>query len=173
MNITRNVNVTNIYRNARVSNGVTSMASNQFGRAGVNTSNYVRAGAGDLARAGAVRGSMPIAPSRESTHFSNTAASSAGMPHASENSHFYSSRGTSAGGANHVSFEQQRQAMTRSAASSVSAGTRSFSSNGPSTGGGPNAGLPRSHVVLEQCPRRESRGAFERIQRAIRRLAAV
>jgi len=145
VNITRNVNVTNVYRNARVSNGVTSMASNQFGRAGVNTSNYVHAGAADLARAGAVRGSMPIAPTRESTHFSN--ASSAGAVRGSENSHFYSSRGsTSTGSANHVSFEQQRQAMTRSAASPASAGstgTRGLSSNG-STAGGPNAGLPRS-----------------------------
>jgi hypothetical protein len=140
VNITRNVNVTSVYRNARVSNGVTSMASNQFGRAGVNTSNYVHAGAADLARAGAVRGSMPIAPSRESTHFSN--ASSAGTARGGENSHFYSSR-TSASSANHVSFDQQRQAMTRSAASPTGAGARSLSSNG-SSAGGPGAGLPRS-----------------------------
>jgi len=150
VNIARNVNVTNIYRNARVSNGVTSMASNQFGRAGVSTSNYVHAGAGDLARAGAVRGSMPIAPTRESTHFSN--ASSAGTSRGSENSHFYSSRSSaSTVSASHVSFDQQRQAMTRSAASPSTAsgagGTRSLSSNGSSSigsAGGPNAGLPRS-----------------------------
>jgi hypothetical protein len=124
VNITRNVNVSNIYRNARVSNGVTSMASNQFGRAGVNGATNIRAGAGDLARAGAVRGGMPIAPSRESTHFSNTAASSS--LHSSENSHFYSSHTASASSssASHVSFDQQRQAMTRSSAGSP-AGTRS------------------------------------------------
>jgi hypothetical protein len=144
INIARNVNVTNIYRNARVSNGVTGMASNQFGRAGVNTSNYVHAGASDLARAGAVRGSMPIAPSRESTHFSNAAAGSAGV-HSSESSHFYSSR-QSSGSASHVSFDQQRQAMSRSAAgpSSASAGARGLTSNGVSGSAGPNAGLPRT-----------------------------
>ncbi len=114
VNIVRNTNVTNIYRNARVANGVTSMASNQFGRGSVNTSNYVRAGAGDLARAGAVRGAMPITPSRESTHFSNNAASTSAMPRSSETSHFYSRTGSSSG-TSHVSFEQQRQAMTRSA----------------------------------------------------------
>jgi Family of unknown function (DUF6600)/FecR protein len=142
VNITRNVNVTNVYRNARVSNGVTSMASNQFGRAGVNTANYVHAGTADLARAGAVRGSMPIAPTRESTHFSN--AASAGTARSSENSHFYSSRGsTSSNSASHVSFDQQRQAMNRSAAATSSA-TRPLTSNGASSGGGPNAGLPRS-----------------------------
>jgi hypothetical protein len=134
VNITRNVNVTNVYRNARVSNGVTSMASNQFGRAGVTTSNYVHAGTADLARAGAVRGSMPIAPSRESTHFSNAGAASV---RSSENSHFYSSRAAT-GSTNHVSFDQQRQAMTRSASAS-----RPLASNGSSaSSGGPNAGLP-------------------------------
>jgi hypothetical protein len=139
VNITRNVNVTNVYRNARVSNGVTSMASNQFGRAGVTTSNYVHAGTADLARAGAVRGSMPIAPSRESTHFSNASAASV---RSSENSHFYSSRtspGSTPGSTNHVSFDQQRQAMTRSASAS-----RPLASNGSSASGGPNAGLPHS-----------------------------
>ncbi len=122
--VTRNVNVTNVYRNARVANGVTSMSSSQFGRAGVNGASNIRANAGDLARAGAVRGAMPIAPSRESTHFSNTAASSL---HSSENSHFYSSRGSSASSASHVSFDQQRAAMTRSASASPASATRSAS----------------------------------------------
>jgi hypothetical protein len=117
VNITRNVNVTSVYRNARVSTGVTSMSSSQFGRAGVNGTTNIRAGASDLAHAGAVRGSMPISPSRESTHFSNTAASS--TVHSSENSHFYSSHGTSATSANHVSFDQQRQAMSRAASTPV------------------------------------------------------
>lgn len=115
MNVVHNTNVTNVYRNARVSNGVTSMASSQFGRSGVTTGNYVHAGASDLARAASVRGAVPMAPSRESTHFSSSAASSAGMPHSSENSHFYSSHATSAAASNHTSFDQQRQAMARSA----------------------------------------------------------
>lgn len=128
-------NVTNIYRNARVANGVTSMASNQFGRAGVNGASNIRASASDLARAGAVRGAVAIAPSRESTHFSSAAA---GSVHSSENSHFYSSRGSSANSANHVSFDQQRQAMTRSAspasATRSSASSPSASSAARSTG---------------------------------------
>lgn len=113
VNITH-TNVTAIYRNARVSNGVTSVASNQFGRAGVTTGNYVHAGAADLAHAGSVRGAMPITPSRESTHFSSAAA---GATHSSENSHFYSSHASPAAASNHVSFDQQRQAMARSASS--------------------------------------------------------
>jgi len=138
VNITRNVNVTNVYRNARVSNGVTSMSSSQFGRAGVSGATNIRAGAGDLARAGAVRGSMPIAPSRESTHFSNNAAS--GSVRSSDNSHFYSSHASSgSGSANHVSFDQQRQAMSRPAGGSAAttAGARSIAgppSSGTSSG---------------------------------------
>jgi hypothetical protein len=133
VNISRNVNVTNVYRNARVANGVTSMASDRFGRAGVNGATSVRASAGDLARAGAVRGAMPITPSRESTHFSNAAAASS--VHSSENSHFYSSHPSStASASNHVSFDQQRQAMARSASSLNNPATRSSAgATGPAT----------------------------------------
>ncbi len=150
VNIVHNTNVTNIYRNARVANGVTSMASNQFGRTGVNGSNYVRANATDLARAGAVRGSMPIAPSRESTHFSSAAAGASGMPHTSDTSHFYS-RSSAASPSSRVSFDQQRQAMTRSAGSSISrpaaASSAVRNSAGPmgtpsSSGGGIQRGTP-------------------------------
>ncbi len=113
-------NVAAVYRNARVANGVTSMSSNQFGRAGVNGATNIRATSADLARAGAVRGAMPIAPSRESTHFSNNAASAS--LHSSENSHFYSTRTSSASqSASHVSFDQQRQAMARPASAAGSA----------------------------------------------------
>ncbi|MGA3203934.1 MAG: hypothetical protein ABSF12_15715, partial [Bryobacteraceae bacterium] len=128
MNVPHTVAATALYRNARVSNGVTSMASNQFGRAGVTTGNYVHATSADLAHAGSVRGSVPIAPSRESTHFSNT---SAGATHASDNSHFYSSHASSAS-ASHISFDQQRQAMARSASTSTPA---THSVNTANTGG--------------------------------------
>jgi hypothetical protein len=146
--LARNVNVASVYRNARVANGVTSMASDRFGRAGVNGATSVRAGASDLARAGAVRGAVPIAPSRESTHFSNTAASAS--VHSSENSHFYSSHASSssASSASHVSFDQQRQAMTRAASSmGNSAATRTAATNSAvrstgSTGSG-NSGWQR------------------------------
>lgn len=141
VNITRNVNVTNIYRNARVSNGVTSMSSSQFGRAGVNGATNIRAGASDLARAGAVRGSMPIAPSRESTHFSSNAASAS--LHSSENSHFYSSHASSASSsASRVSFDQQRQAMTRSASSTPA--TRSAASAAPTSSAARSVGSSSS-----------------------------
>jgi hypothetical protein len=126
-------NVSALYRNARVANGVTSMAADRFGRGSVNAASNVRASAGDLAHAGAVRGTPGIAPSRESTHFSNNAASAS--LHSSENSHFYSNH-ASASSASHVSFDQQRQALSRSAASIGNAAARTA----PSTGAAHSAG---------------------------------
>jgi len=144
VNIARNVNVTSVYRNARVANGVTSMSSSQFGRAGVNSATNVRASAGDLARAGAVRGAVPIAPTRESTHFSNAAASSASMPHSSENSHFYSSHASSSSSTSHVSFDSQRQAMARSASSAGNAAARPSSAAGSTSSATRSAGSSTS-----------------------------
>jgi hypothetical protein len=130
--IPHTTNVASIYRNARVANGVTSMSSSQFGRTGVNGATSIRATATDLAHAGAVRGSVPIAPSRESTHFSNTAASAS--VRSSESSHFYSTRSASTNSASHVSFDQQRQAMTRSAGSiNTNAARSSASASGASS----------------------------------------
>ena len=131
--IPHTTNVASIYRNARVANGVTSMSSSQFGRSGVNGATSVRATANDLAHAGAVRGSVPIAPSRESTHFSNAAASAS--VHSSESSHFYSSRSASGNSASHVSFDQQRQAMTRSASSINTSAARTAVNPGPANSG--------------------------------------
>jgi hypothetical protein len=109
--VIRNVNVTNIYRNARVANGVTSMTADRFGRGGVNGTTSVRATSADLARAGSVRGALPVTPSRESTRFSNTSV--AGAVHSSENSHFYSSHPSNTTA--RPSFDQQRQQMANTA----------------------------------------------------------
>lgn len=133
--------VTNLYRNARVANGVVSMPASQFGRTSVNAATNVRASAGDLAHAGAVRGAVAIAPSRESTHFSDRAASSAAMPH-SDNSHFYSSHASSMAShvSSHVSFDQQRQAMARSAASMAARNASASASRSTSPAGAVNRG---------------------------------
>jgi hypothetical protein len=96
-----NVNVASIYRNARVANGVTSMQARDFGRGGVNNANFVRSAPGDLARAGAVRGGLPMSPSAESRNFSGRAASSQGLPRTGDNTRFFSkASSTSRGSAN-------------------------------------------------------------------------
>lgn len=138
--VVRNVNVANVYRNARVANGVTGMAAAQFGRAGVSGATAVRASAADLARAGSVRGALPVTPSRESTHFSNA---SAGAVRSSEASHFYSAHGSSAATA-HQSFDQQRQAVARSASRYNTAPASSAASTASRSGASRVSGPPTS-----------------------------
>ena len=69
--VVRNTNITNVYRNARAPNGVTSMSAANFGRTPVSGGTMMRASATDLSRAGLVRGPLPVAHSRESTRFAN------------------------------------------------------------------------------------------------------
>lgn len=132
--VVRNANVASIYRNARVANGVSAMRAGEFGRANVSSANLVRPGAGELARAGMVRGALPMAPSRESTQFSSRAANTAGLPRTSENTRFFSHSAPSQ--TSRVPFEQQRQAMN-------AATQRSFGGAAPaarSGSGGMNPG---------------------------------
>jgi len=88
--VVNNVSVTNIYRNARVNNGVTSIQAAQFGRTSINNTNFVRASASDLSRAGMVRGNLPVGPSAESRQFSTRQASTQGLPRTNENTRFFS-----------------------------------------------------------------------------------
>jgi hypothetical protein len=98
VNIVNNVNVTNVYRNARFTNGVTSMRANDFGRGAVNANSRVQASAGDLARAGAVRGAMPFTPSAQSRQFTNANVNPRGVPQTNGNARFYSNRGAGSTG---------------------------------------------------------------------------
>jgi len=139
-NVVGGANVAALYRNARVGNGVTAMNAGEFGRAGVSGANLVRPSVGELTHAGMVRGALPVAPSRESTQFTNRAASTAGMPRSSENAHFYSRNTAST--ANRVSFEQQRQSISQ-------ATQRSFGSSAGAAGA-QNGGFRRADTAASQ-----------------------
>jgi hypothetical protein len=104
VNVT-NVNVTNIYRNARVANGVSSVTAGDFrqGRFG----NISRTTGSQIREAGLVRGQLPVAPSAASLRYSNRAV--AGSPRSSENAHFFS-RGA-ATPVQRVPFAEQQRAM--------------------------------------------------------------
>ena len=115
-----NVNAMAAFRNARFPNAVSSMRAGEFGRTGVSGASMVRPGAGDLARAGAVHGQLPVTPSRESTQFSNHAASTQGLPHTSENTNFASHMRTSQ--SNRMSFDQQQRGMSQGMSRAAGAG---------------------------------------------------
>ncbi len=130
--VVNNINVVNTFHNARFTNAVSSVRAGDFGRGAIGSANMVRAPASELARAGMVRGQLPVAPSRESTQFSSRAASAQGLPRTSENTGFASHMAASQ--SNRVPFETQRSSMTRGTGGN---------SGGPG-GGNPGSGNPGS-----------------------------
>lgn len=119
--IVNNVNVTNIYRNARVANGVTGMNAHEFGRAQVGN-NFVRASANDLRQANLVRGTLPVTPERASLQLSDRAARA--NPQTRGNQQFFSRQGASQAAGNRMTFEQQRQAVDQVARQTFSTAPR-------------------------------------------------
>lgn len=109
--IVNNVNITNVYRNARFDNGASAMEADRFGRGGsvVNA----RVGRGELERANHAQGALPLVPERGSTRLtdrelsatSRDAVRSADARQGSER--FYSRR--EAPPANRTSFDEQRR----------------------------------------------------------------
>jgi hypothetical protein len=69
--IVNNTNIYNVYRNARINNGVTYTTITQFGR---GASAFNGTSGAQLRQANLVRGGLPIAPNRESLAFSNRPA---------------------------------------------------------------------------------------------------
>jgi hypothetical protein len=83
-----NVNVGNIYRNARVGRGISGLAAEDF-----RTGRFGRVGrfSGDQVRqAGLARGALPLAPTRDSLRFSNRGVSN--IPRTTGNRQFYMQR---------------------------------------------------------------------------------
>jgi FecR protein len=88
--VVNNTNISNVYRNARFDRGITSVRSGEFGRGTIRGNNFVRANAGDIARAGSIRGAMPFTPSRESFRLSDRPVNTQGAPRVNANEHFFS-----------------------------------------------------------------------------------
>ena len=104
INIT-NVNITNVYRNARVTNGVTAVSGGDF--RGGRFTNFVHASPDQLQQAGVVRGAMPIAPDRSNLRF--TDRQNAFVPRPSGNNRFFTRQQPNP--APRVSFAEQQRAL--------------------------------------------------------------
>ncbi len=104
VNVT-NVNIGNVYRNARVTNAVASVPAGDFhqGRFG----NIARASGAQIREAGLVRGQLPVAPSAASLRFSNRTVAS--VPRSSDNARFFSHSSPAA--VRRVPFSEQQRAM--------------------------------------------------------------
>jgi hypothetical protein len=88
VNIVRNVSITNVYRNARVGNGVTAVSAGDFQRG--NFRNTVAVDRGQLAQASMVRGGLPLSPTASNRAFTSRPASAAGPRTAVSNQRFFS-----------------------------------------------------------------------------------
>jgi len=99
------INITNTYRNARVTNGVTAVTDNDF--RGGRFHDFVHASPDQMRQAGVVRGQMPIAPSPSNLHFSDRQTGF--VPRSTANTRFFTRQQPNP--APSVSFSQQRRAF--------------------------------------------------------------
>jgi hypothetical protein len=130
-NIT-NVNVTNVYRNARIANGVTAVSATDFREGRFN--NIMRPGADQLRGAGVIHGAMPLAPTGGAVHFANRQASY--IPRATPGSQrFFTHQQPSAVQHSPV-FEQQRAANSFNRGGTAPMIRQQGSGAGPSAAGG-------------------------------------
>jgi hypothetical protein len=104
--IVNNTNIRNVYRNARVDNGLTAVAGDQFGRGGVNN---VRVSGDEITRASLVKGQMPVVPDRASMRMVDRESRLNAVAGADDSTRFYTRR--AAANVDRIPFEEQRRGM--------------------------------------------------------------
>jgi hypothetical protein len=146
--ITRNVNITNVYRNARVAGGVHGTSAQNFGRGSVGRGSTVPAS--ELSHASAMHGPLPVTPGRESLRMSDRATSSALSSRGAQsgNQHFVASHQTAA--ASRTSFEQQRQSIAQAVRGTTTSAAGGAGRTTAATAGAGNAGRTGSATTNGQ-----------------------
>lgn len=107
VHIVNNVNITNVYRNARVVNGITGVDSGDFARG--RGGRAIHLNDVSIRNASLARGALPVAPGSQSLRFSDRDVRIANLPRSTEPTRFYSRRPAPA--VDRVPFDQQRQGM--------------------------------------------------------------
>jgi hypothetical protein len=108
VNIVNNVNITNVYRNARIQNSVTAVDYDGFGRG--RGGRGIRINEGEFTRASVVQGQLPVAPHRESLRLADRNVNGVNESRADR---FYSRR--TAAQVERVPFEDQRRGVETAA----------------------------------------------------------
>jgi len=135
IHIQNNVNITNIYRNARVGNGASVVNSGDFGRGRMG--NISRMSGDQLRQASLVRGQVPIAPTRESLRVSDRATGAIPRNNIADGRFFSRNQPAQV---NRVPFAQQQQSLSQInrqgiAGSPAGRGNTIGSATGRTTGG--------------------------------------
>jgi hypothetical protein len=129
VNVVNNVNITNVYRNARVNNGVTVVEGRDFSRGRV--SHIASMDRNEIRRASLVQGSVPMVPERDSLRYSDREPTRRADVSSRGSERFYSRR--AATNIDRVSFEDQRRGieqMTRRSLGEEGRGSRAASAAG-------------------------------------------
>jgi hypothetical protein len=154
--IVNNTNITNIYQNARVTNGVTAVSATNFGRGRITNGNLIRVGQGEIARANLVRGQLPVAPGRESLALSDRAVRTANLPRVNSNTRFFSHLQTRP--VPRLPFEQQRQSVEAVARHTFGMAAAPVAAAQSSRAGWPRASAPSATSNTARPPSQAENG---------------
>ncbi len=119
-NNVRNINVINVYRNARFANGVSAISVRDFQRGAFR--NRIPVGRTQLQQASLVRGTVPVAPTASNLRFRDRGASSATIPRRELGNQRFFSRMSPGPAVQRTPFAQQ-QAAARTAFAGAARGT--------------------------------------------------
>ncbi|MFB3778102.1 MAG: DUF6600 domain-containing protein [Bryobacteraceae bacterium] len=138
VHIVNNTNIVNVYRNARVHNGIVGVNGSDFGRGG----NHVRVSEGDLRGAGLVRGQLPVVPDRNSLRMSDRPGVAAPPARVASTDKFFSRRQPAQ--IERVPFEEQRRGMEQ--ISRRTFGEPAVARGGEGAGAARGMGAPRAEA---------------------------
>ena len=127
--IVNNVNITNVYRNARVNGGLTGVSTAGFGQ---HNARFVGVSGQQIGNAGLVRGMAPVTPDRASLRFADRQVNAGAFPQ-TRNERFFSHNQPSA--VQRTPFDQQQRVMSQRFGEPAGGG-RVMGANG----GAPNQG---------------------------------
>jgi len=148
VHVVNNVNITNVYRNARINNAITAVEGTDFAHGRVR--NIRAVGANELGRASLVQGQVPVVPQRESMRLADREP--VRHERGSGNDRFFSRRQPER--VDRATFDEQRQGVERIARRSL--GDESVRAvRGEGSRGGDGSG--RSDGVRAEVGRSESR----------------
>ena len=147
INIT-NGNLTSVYRNARVANGISGVSAADFQAGRFNS--VGRFSGSQIGQAGMVRGAMPITPSSANLRFSDRAVTNA--PRSSANTRFFAHQQASP--AARVPFAQQQRAVGQAATGTPNRATAAAP--------GASQAAPAQNAVRPQTPQAGAASGWRR-----------
>ncbi len=138
--VVNNINIVNVYRNARIRGAVVGLDAADFSRG--HTGNLIRFGPDELRRASLIRGLLPVAPERESLRPINREVTLANLPREVPEGRFFSRRPPAP--VERIPFEEQRRSLEQIARRADPVRRTEGFAGGQLHGDNPPAAIPRT-----------------------------